>query len=497
MADKKISQLTALSAANLAPSTDVLAIVDTSATETKKIVAQDLVNGVLNVASAVGIGTSSPGFKLDINGVAAVRAANAIRYYRADNAIYTQLYDAGSSGFTLDNTNGNGFRFQSAGTNQAVLDSSGNLGLGVTPSLWRSTEKAIQIGSWMGLYTDSGLTSEVSYNTYINSSNQYIYQNTGYASRYQQYLGDHAWFTAASGTAAGTISFGNAKMVLTNAGNLGVGTTSPGSPLTINKNGAQLGATTAYLVSLHRDSTPNKGISLGYDSGSQTGIVLAASNADASNLAFWNYNGSAWGERARITSGGYFKASNTGGYDSATGAYHELLNNDASDAVVLVTHFGATNPLGIGVAFTAASPDDNTQYFLRCADSTTARCFIYSDGDLANHDGVYGTISDERLKQDIVDAPSQWNDLKAVRFRKYRMKTDVEANPDAPALLGVVAQELEQTSPGLIDEHPNEDGTTTKTVKSSILLMKAAVALQEAMTRIEQLEAKVAALESK
>ena len=60
MADKKISQLTALSAANLAPSTDVLAIVDTSATETKKIAAQDIVNGVLNVASAVGIGTTSP-----------------------------------------------------------------------------------------------------------------------------------------------------------------------------------------------------------------------------------------------------------------------------------------------------------------------------------------------------------------------------------------------------------------------------------------------------
>jgi hypothetical protein len=77
------------------------------------------------------------------------------------------------------------------------------------------------------------------------------------------------------------------------------------------------------------------------------------------------------------------------------------------------------------------------------------------------------------------------------------MKTDVEANADAPALLGVVAQELEQTSPGLVDEHPNDDGTTTKTVKSSILLMKAAVALQEAMTRIEQLEAKVAALEAK
>jgi len=71
---------------------------------------------------------------------------------------------------------------------------------------------------------------------------------------------------------------------------------------------------------------------------------------------------------------------------------------------------------------------------------------------------------------------------------------------------------LEQVCPGLVDEHPDMEmvevtdeegnvtqtqqptGTTTKTVKSSILLMKAAVALQEAMARIEKLEAEVAAM---
>ena len=55
---------------------------------------------------------------------------------------------------------------------------------------------------------------------------------------------------------------------------------------------------------------------------------------------------------------------------------------------------------------------------------------------------------------------------------------------------------------GLVDEHADlgvndEDlGTTTKGVKYSILYMKAVKALQEAMDRIETLEAKVAALES-
>jgi hypothetical protein len=69
--------------------------------------------------------------------------------------------------------------------------------------------------------------------------------------------------------------------------------------------------------------------------------------------------------------------------------------------------------------------------------------------------------------------------------------------------LGVVAQEVEAAGmSGLVKESPdrgadnNDLGTTTKEVKYSILYMKAVKALQEAMERIETLEAKVAALES-
>ena len=73
-------------------------------------------------------------------------------------------------------------------------------------------------------------------------------------------------------------------------------------------------------------------------------------------------------------------------------------------------------------------------------------------------------------------------------------------DPAGLTQLGVVAQEVEQVSPGLIDENTDRDaegndlGTTTKSVKTSVLFMKAAVALQEAMARIEKLEAEVAAL---
>jgi hypothetical protein len=126
----------------------------------------------------------------------------------------------------------------------------------------------------------------------------------------------------------------------------------------------------------------------------------------------------------------------------------------------------------------------------------TGRIRVADSGDVTNTNGTYGTISDAKMKTDIVDASSQWADIKALRFRKFKMKDD----PSGLVQLGVVAQEVELTSPGLVDEHQDRDaegndlGTTTKSVKTSVLLMKAAVALQEAMARIETLEAEVAAL---
>ena len=125
--------------------------------------------------------------------------------------------------------------------------------------------------------------------------------------------------------------------------------------------------------------------------------------------------------------------------------------------------------------------------------SNITKGYMLTEGAMYNSTGTYGTLSDERLKQDIVDANSQWDDIKALQFRNYRMISDVEADPDAASMLGVIAQEVEQAGMnGLVGE--NEEGY--KHVKLSILYMKAVKALQEAMDRIETLEAKVTALEA-
>jgi hypothetical protein len=128
------------------------------------------------------------------------------------------------------------------------------------------------------------------------------------------------------------------------------------------------------------------------------------------------------------------------------------------------------------------------------------RVIIYSNGNIVNAGNSYGALSDLKLKENIVDSGSQWDDVKSVRVRKYSMKLDQVAEANQ---LGVIAQELESSGmTNLVYESIDRDidgndlGTTTKQVKYSILYMKAVKALQEAMDRIETLEAKVQQLEN-
>tara|TARA_R100000426_G_scaffold34496_1_gene27788 strand:- start:793 stop:2091 length:1299 start_codon:yes stop_codon:yes gene_type:complete len=122
---------------------------------------------------------------------------------------------------------------------------------------------------------------------------------------------------------------------------------------------------------------------------------------------------------------------------------------------------------------------------------------VQGDGDLQNTNNNYGAISDETLKQDIVDAASQWDDIKDIRVRKFRLKD----NPEGALQIGVIAQELEASGMNglvkdiMLDDGDEDNEDTVKSVKYSVLYMKAIKALQEAMARIETLETKVAALE--
>jgi len=216
-----------------------------------------------------------------------------------------------------------------------------------------------------------------------------------------------------------------------------------------------------------------------------------------------------------LSSSNHFVIDNSGNVGIGTGSPANPIHVEKDVFGNIVARFVNTNssaPYGHLWDFSAASPDNRTRYFLTCQDSTTSRLRIWSDGDVQNHDGTYGTLSDERIKQNITDANNQWNDIKSLKIKNFKKKDDVieKGEANAPTHLGVIAQELEQTSPGLVAEYAcseNEaslhsdftdwENATVKGVKYSILYMKAVKALQEAMERIETLEAKNTELEDR
>jgi len=119
--------------------------------------------------------------------------------------------------------------------------------------------------------------------------------------------------------------------------------------------------------------------------------------------------------------------------------------------------------------------------------TANANLIIEANGDVLNTNNSYGALSDERLKSNIVDASSQIDDIMAVQVRSYTLDSTGDTH------IGVVAQELESAGmSGLVKE--DEEGM--KSVKYSILYMKAIKALQEAVAKIESLEARVAVLEA-
>jgi hypothetical protein len=122
---------------------------------------------------------------------------------------------------------------------------------------------------------------------------------------------------------------------------------------------------------------------------------------------------------------------------------------------------------------------------------------VTQGGATYNTTGTYGTISDIRIKENIQDSRGYLEDLCKVRVVKYSLKADAKTAPDK---LGVIAQELEQIFPNMIEDRPDvvngreTPGTTTKTVKYSVFVPMLIKAMQEQQAMIDQLKAEVAAL---
>jgi hypothetical protein len=222
--------------------------------------------------------------------------------------------------------------------------------------------------------------------------------------------------------------------------------------------------------------------------------MLYTESADA--LIFWDSGDNT--ERGRFTSGGYFKASNTGTYANSTAAYHEL-RTSAADYSAMTSNSNAS-PYGAYFWFSAADPNNTTNLFLLCngwnGSTNVTRATIRSNGGIANYQSNNVDLSDARTKNSITPAASMWDKIGALEIvtYKYNDQTHDDVN------VGVIAQQVESVEPVWVDadgfgETP-EGEEPLKTVYSKDITFAAIKALQEAMARIEQLEADMAALKA-
>ena len=459
----------------------------------------------------VGIGDTSPNAKLDVRSQINVTNANGYSLQAVTGTRYgysstykvvllggsgTSTYDniaigydpsVNSSGaftgtgsellfrngikFTTPNSTDTGFNI-----NHLVLKD-GNVGIGTS-----SPSSKLHVN---GNFTSTGIDDNATSTAITINSNEYVGINTTSPARFLHITGNDG----ASGTTSGNSD--TQIFIDNNGGNgaiieFGASNTGAGSILFSDEDASNRGKVQYFHSSNSMVFSTNASEAMRINSSGT--LLVGTTSLPRINSATAGFDADTTGgtnsttladQEATVTIDGYIGGSNTNGDTSILC----LTGNSgaASRPGNLIRGYGGNNAVNLNFE-------------------------VQHDGDVLNANNSYGSISDERVKQNIIDAPSSWNDIKNIRVRKYKLNSDIERysnNPvlgEAPYHIGVISQEIETVSPGLIKQDKLEDGTpdenSMKHVKYSVLYMKAVKALQEAMERIETLEAKVQTLET-
>jgi hypothetical protein len=304
-------------------------------------------------------------------------------------------------------------------------------------------------------------------------------------------------------------SSGGSSMVVDSSGNVGIGTTSPG---TSNTAGASFVPGTSTVASM----TGSNG----------SGQLLLGNNGNGSNLAA-NDNCGAIIFKGRFNGtfgGGNDVASILGTYtgngttrsgairfltlDSGTEA--ERMRIDSSGNFLVGTTSFSSSAIGFGVNGTNsssskgacisvinASTNGNTTYEAYSLNAGVYRFYVGMGGTVFATNTTISAISDQRLKENIRDLDVGLAEIMQLQPRVFDWKEG--KGKDIQNDRGFIAQEFEQVFPNLVDEwrDPAPEGEEPyKSVRQDLIpiLVKA---MQQQQAMIDELKAKVAALENK
>jgi len=408
---------------------------------------------VIDSSGRLGVGTTPDSRLHVLDG-----SGNSLRIGYLAGSLNYNLYDAGIHQFR-----------NNGGTNTwATIDASGRLGIGTTSfdagdilHVSGAADTRLRVGTTS---TSAGHNAAIRLDATTNGK-----------------------FTIQTGadTSGGLRVFDNnasaERARIDSSGRLGIGTTSPGAVLhtrgtgynAIFSTGEVPAGSTAIALGSYADSA-------GGSSGATIRCYHNHGATVASSLAF-EVNGAT--EAARIDGSGRLLV---GTSTFASGNVHRFY--DASgDTTLLVTKDNSTSATLVMAIYHTATTGNNV--FTNFYTETTATLRGGIDYNRSAGQVRYNVTSDRRLKSEIQSAGTALDALASIQVRSYKWtETGYQVNH------GFIAQELNEVAPDAVKVGDDgEEVTDAWAVDNGKLVPLLTKALQEAITKIETLEARLTA----
>jgi hypothetical protein len=349
------------------------------------------------------------------------------------------------------------------GSGQVYKDASGNVGIGTS-----SPSSKLHVLS-SGLTYDTGTAQLVTRNDgpYISIGHS-NWAGTSYAAiggtvtdGAAYTLGAMRFFTRAASADANLTE----RMRIDSSGNVGIGVTSPAARLHVKGTTTNSGILVSNIT-----SGLNIGVISNYASwqGSGTSDDFVVAGFGARNLIF----GTNGAPQMTIDSSGNVLIGST----TSTGKLRIKQSADAYSGAIILENFGNTNYWGFQVG------SDNNLYY---GYNNTSR------GVFNNATGAYTTISDANLKENVINYTNALDKVNLLRPVTYNFIDDKNKYNQ----IGLIAQEVLNVIPEIVAKPANEDGYYGLNYAGlTPILIKA---IQEQQTLIEELTARLTALEAK
>ena len=407
----------------------------------------------------VGIGASSPDALLEVAGTtndALLNLTGAGTNFElratsgngatANSSVYRLALDY------LNGTNTNGFidfyrgaagndgylAFGSTGTERMRIDSAGNVGIGTASAPSRLTVKS----------PDNTLATNIAQFDSLNGG-------AGFKFGYQriEQIGATTPITFETG--------GSESMRIDSSGKIGIGTDSPEQPITVGDT-----SDSQNYIQIKTSATGAAGLL--FSDGASTNPAGYLYDHATNSMQF-KVNGS---EKMRIDSSGNL-----------------LVGTTTQSGKVTINNGGSTTGLNVFQTSTATNYVPLNIHNDRVTGGNTAVMIRFQAGDNTDVGSIdstvtataYNTSSDQRLKDNIVDAPSASNDIDAIQVRSFDWKAD-----GSHQKYGMVAQELQSVAPEAVSGDADSDEMMG--VDYSKLVPMLVKEIQSLRARVAQLE---------